>query len=363
MKRPACRPLFICLNLTYLRPMRITLILFFIIVNGFTAFGQGDAKSWIQKGIEQHDNGNFEQAILNYKKALEINPNTPLAHYEMSLTYMYMRDYKNMLYHSSKVLETKNKYHLQAYLAKGSAEDNLGKSKTAIKTFRKAIKKYPDNALLRYNTALTYYRDKQKDKAEIELKEGIRIKRSHSSSHLLLGGIVSEKKQNVKSLLAHAFFLLLEPSTKRSKNAYNKLMYSIYGNVNKDKNESNSITIFMDPSATKESEFSSAKLFIPLMVAANMGDSNATKSNEELLPQNLNELISFLGDKKKKYKNSIYQKLYVPFFVDLKKEGFIDAYCAHIGQEQNDISKNWIANNEVKYKAFISWLKEQSLAR
>ena len=52
-------------------------------------FGQVDeVKELVSQGIELHDQGNYNEAINKYKKALEIDKNSTSANYELSYTYM-----------------------------------------------------------------------------------------------------------------------------------------------------------------------------------------------------------------------------------------------------------------------------------
>lgn len=63
----------------------------------------------IRKGIEQHDAREFRQAIETYKEALEIDPTSMIATYEMALSYLSMRDYHNASKYSTIVINSKEK--------------------------------------------------------------------------------------------------------------------------------------------------------------------------------------------------------------------------------------------------------------
>ena len=331
-----------------------------LLVLSHFSFAQSSAEDYIRKGVDQHEMGSYENAIASYQKALEINPGMPLAHYEMALTYMYMKNYEKTAYHSEQVLKTKNDFHLQAYLAKGSAEDNLGKPLQAIKTYKKGIKKYNGNSLLHYNRGLTYFNLKKNEKCEEEIVRAVQLNPNHSSSHLLLSNLAIKNRKKIKSILSSAYFLTLEPTSKRSKYAYKDFFYQFYGNVSKDKDKPNSINIFVNPD-DKDSEFGASEMFLPLMIASNMGDTNSEKSREELLPINFETLIGILSEKEKGKKQSFYGKFYVPFYKNLKEEKLVRAFCAHISQGADANAKNWIKNNAEEYKVFLGWLKSQKI--
>ena len=110
------------------------LILGLLLISTFI-YSQTVIDSLVQTGIQYHDKGNYEEAIETYKAALKIEPNSALVHYEISMTYMYAKDYKSSIKHSNKVIKLNDKYIVQAYNTKGSCLDYLGKSKKAIKLY------------------------------------------------------------------------------------------------------------------------------------------------------------------------------------------------------------------------------------
>jgi tetratricopeptide (TPR) repeat protein len=166
--------------------MKKQILILGLILISTLIYSQTDIDSLVQIGIKYHDNGQYDKAIETYKTALEIEPNSALINYEIAMTYMYAKDYKNAVKHSDKVIETNDKFLLQAYITKGSCLDYLGKTKESIKLYEKGIKEFGDHYLLYYNLGYTYYNLKEYDKAEEALINAINTKSDHASSHLLL---------------------------------------------------------------------------------------------------------------------------------------------------------------------------------
>lgn len=320
-------------------------------------YSQSTVDSLVQIGIQYHDEGQFDKAIESYKTALNIEPNSALINYEISLTYMYMGDYENSILHSDKVIEQNDMYLLQAYITKGSCLDYLGKSAEAIKLFEKGIKKFGDDHLLYYNLGYTYYNLKEYDKAEEALINAINAKSDHASSHLLLGYVMNEKNQKVQSLLCLHYFLFMEPNTERSKTAYNLLLKQFGGNVERDKDKPNQINIFIDPNQS-ESEFAPAAMMISMLEASKTLEENKDKSEDLMFIENTTSFFKILGELKKKNKG-LWWDLYVPLFLEIAESEHIDTYCYFISQSNNIHSQVWMENNSVKIEQFGKWLQEE----
>ncbi len=318
-------------------------------------FGQTKIDSLVQKGIKYHDNGQYAEAISVYKEALEIEPNSALVNYEIAMTLMYDKKYKESIKHCDKVIDLNDKLLIQAYNTKGSCLDNLGKTKKSIKVFEEAIEKFGDNYLIYYNLGFNYYKEKDYFKAEEAFINAISNNSEHASSHLLLGIIKSEQNQKVQSLLCLYYFLFLESDSERSKTAYNLLMRQLKGNVQKDNNEPNQINITLD-SNQMETEFAPASIMISMLEASKSLEENANKSEEELFIENNTDFFKVLGELRKDQNEGLWWNFYVPFFYELANTEHIETYSYYISYCANDNSLNWLKKNPEKIEQFNQWL-------
>lgn len=321
-------------------------------------YSQINVDSLVQKGIQYHDNGQFDKAIETYKTALEIEPNSPMINYEIAMTYMYAKDYINSIKHSDKVIDLNDKYILPAYITKGSCLDYMGKTQESIQLFEEGIKKFGDNHLLYYNLGCNYYNLKEYDKAEQALINAIKTKSDHASSHLLLGYLMTNKSQKVQSLLCLHYFLFLEAKSERAKTAYNLLQKQFGGNVERDKDKPDHLNIFVDPNQL-ENEFGAGNLMISMLEATKSLEENKGKSEDELFIENTTSFFKILGELKKKKNTGLWWDFYVPFFYDIAKSEHIDTYCYYISQSSSDTARDWLKSNETEIFEFNKWLKEQ----
>lgn len=336
---------------------KLYLLIGFVLFPCFLS-GQTNIDSLIKQGVYYHDAGEYDKAIDLYKQALNIDPNSDAANYEIAMTYMYAKDYENSIKYSDKVIELNKNNVLSAYITKGSSLDYLGKTDESIKIFEKALKKFDNNYLLYYNLGYDYYKIKNYVKAEEAFTNAIKLNASHASSHLLLGYLMSDQKRNIESLLCLHYFLFLEPNTERSKTAFRLLTEQFGGNVQPDKEKPNQINITLNTDQM-DSEFGPANLMISLLQASKSTEENKNKTEDQLFIENTKSLFNILGELKKKNNKGLWWDFYVPFFNDIANSDYIDTYCYYISQSSKDSAKDWLKNNNPKIVAFDQWLKNK----
>jgi tetratricopeptide (TPR) repeat protein len=339
--------------------MKKNFITSLLLLVSVSLFAQTKLDSLVQVGVKYHDQGNYADAIAIYKKALEIDPKSTLVNYEMSMTYMYAKEYENSIKHSDLVISQNSGHLLHAYLTKGSCLDYLGKTDESIRLFEEAIDKVGKHHLLYYNLGYDYYRLKNYEKAQEALIAGIQVNPNHPSSHLVLAYMMSDLNQKVQSLLSLHYFLLLEPGSERSKTAYALLQKQFGGNVEKDKNKPNQITIFYDPKQS-ESEFGPAALMISMLAASKSLKENKRKTEEELFVENTTSFFKVLGELKKDTHSGLWWNFYVPLFYKLAQSKHMEAYCNYISQSSNTKAAEWVKANEGKLTNFAQWLNEET---
>ncbi|MEO1655225.1 MAG: tetratricopeptide repeat protein, partial [Bacteroidota bacterium] len=239
--------------------MKYLPVLWLLFLSGM-GYAQESLEELIKEGIQYHDAGEFEKAIKAYQQALTIDPDSPLAHYEIAISYFAAQNYPEALEHSDKVIaQGERKYLLPALVTKGSCLDNLGKSQEAIQVYEKALNDYGGHYLLYYNLGLTQFNVENLKAGEEAILNALKANINHSSSHLLLSYIQEQKEKKVPHLLASYYFLLLEPNSRRSPDAYAKLRKSLEGNI--EKTGKKDVTININPSSLEdEAGFSAVEL-------------------------------------------------------------------------------------------------------
>jgi TPR repeat protein len=110
-----------------------------------------------QQGIDYYEKQDYDNAIIAFKKAIEINPKHDEAYFNMGNAYGKKEDYDNAITAYKKAIEI-NPKNDKAYHNMGNAYDKKQDYDNAITAFKKAIKINPNNILSK--EALSYMENK-----------------------------------------------------------------------------------------------------------------------------------------------------------------------------------------------------------
>lgn len=334
-----------------IRPLVLVFSLLFLSISGFS---QATIEDIVDEGIALHDQGDYEQAIATYKKALEIDPQSALANYEIALSYFNKGGYDEAITYADVVINQNQDHLIGAYMIKGSALDMVGKTDESIKLFKKAIKDSDGHYLLYFNLGVNYFKMGNYEDAEANLIKAIGMNSGHGSSHLMLATIHHQQGNKVQTLLATYYFLFLEPDSQRSPSAYAMLEESFGANVTKDPDKPNTINISVSPD---DSPLSPAEMMVSLLEASKTTEENKDKTDDELFIENTESFFKIMGELKKNKYKEIWWTFYTPFFYELAKSEHLTAFCKYITQSSNENSQVWLESNESKLAAFGEWLK------
>jgi tetratricopeptide (TPR) repeat protein len=336
--------------------MRQILTLALCLLIGSNLFGQDDKlKELISQGIKYHDQGKYDEAIAEYKAALELDKKSTIVNYELSYTYFASKQYDNAIKYSTVVIKQNSGNQHESYIVLGSSLYLTGKPSKAIKIYEEGLAKFPNSNLLNYNLALTCYNQKKYEKAETAAIDAIKAKPTHGSSHIILSAIMHEKDQRVKSILPLYYFLMIEPNSKRSLINYNRLRGQLGQGV--EKKDDKNINVSFPAYSSSSSEFGAAEIMITLLEASKYTEENKDKNEFELFVETNSGIFGILGELKKD-NTGFWWDLYVATFYDLVQADNIEAYSYYISQAtNNELVNNWISENSEKMQKITEWIK------
>ena len=328
-------------------------------------------KARIREGAELHDRGDYDGAIAKYEQVLAENPNNDLVLYELSFTYQMKKDYRKSLELAMKGVQYKSQELSLFYVVIGNDLDELGESKKAVEIYKQGIKIEPDNGMLYYNLALTHTRLNDFEEARKNLKKAVYLNPNHASSHVALAQVFQKMGYKTPALFAVMRFLVVEPRSRRSANAYRLFSGLMQGGVTVGKNP-NEINIMFDPSAKKdEGDFGSLDLVLGLSKAARaMGkekenEKEKEKSEAQQLVDQIDTFLAILseGDPKGD-KGKFVWRYYIPYFIEVKKRNYVEPFAYYISQASGMSGvPEWLQANEARVNEFVSWSKSYQWPR
>lgn len=336
----------------------IVLLLCFVFAFGLIVKSQNSVEEYVQKGIEFHDEGKYMKAIEMYKKALDLDPKSPSANYEICYSFLSLKDYENAIKYADKVIAMKNDYSIQGYVIKGTAYDDNGNPKKAVKVYQEGIKRYGHNYLLCYNLAVTYVSLNDYDKAEEWLSYGLKSKPDHPGSNLLLAYLNMDRGRKIPAILGLHYFLITESGTERSVKACKSLL-KLYGSIaTVGKNESGNMQINISlTSSNLNDEFRTTELIFSMRAALNLTDSTLEKTPQAQFIANTKNLFETLAENAKNDKKGIYWEMYVPFFKKIVESDHFETYCYYIMSRADEVAAQWVEDNKDKISELAEWFQ------
>jgi tetratricopeptide (TPR) repeat protein len=189
------------------------------------------AADWFQKGYNALEVKEYDNAILYYQKAIELNPNFFAAYYSLGIAYKLKGNFDKAIQSYEKAIEL-NPNFSDAYYNLGLAYRSKGDLNKAIRSYEKAIELDPKDFGSYYNMGFAYNLNGDFDKAIQSYEKVIELNPNCFDACYNLG-VVYESKGNLdKAIRFDEQAIELNPS---SSEAYNNLgvAYKSKGNFDK----------------------------------------------------------------------------------------------------------------------------------
>jgi len=326
--------------------MQNYIILFLFSFITLSAYPQVSSEKLIRKGVSLHDKGRYTEAINYYEQALKVNPTSMSATYEMSLSYLNLKDYNNALKYSTKVINANFQPLLvDAYCVKSSALADLNKLDDAIKLLNEAIIRCGDEYLLHYNLGLSYFKKKNMSSAIVHLRKAIETDTTHPSAFLLYAYALSDSDRWVQSFLSFQFFLLLEPNTDRSKDAFGEMYESLVAAQPEN-----------SPRLLPEEGIDRKKIYDFLQ--KHKPESDDPEAQFKFFEEASKKIILTLNQLQDDSRRGLLWDFFVPTYSEILGSGYIDVYCRYVSVSYFPTSLDWWNNNADKVDDFISWFED-----
>ena len=319
-------------------------------------------KQLINEGIKLHDQKQYDEAIKKYEQVLKENPNNDEALYEMALSFYYKKDTNKTFELAYKLIQYKSNTGLLGYGLIGNVFDDLGKPKEAISIYQQTIKllekdvEYqPHVASFYYNLGITYFRQKQHKEAREASKKAVELNFAYPSASYLLAVIYHGTKYKVPALLAAARLISLEVNTERTKQSV-AVFLDVLNAAKKDEKTGN-INIFLDMNAPKdEGDFGTYDLILGTLTSVK-AEKDKDKTENEIFAEAVDTVIALLAEDKK-LTSTFIGKTYVPFMVEMKRQGLTKPFAYLVLQQNgNKEALKWLVENEQENIKFIKWAR------
>ena len=208
------------------------------------AFAQDDAATLTKAGVALSNEKNYTAAIDKYKAALTADPEYAPANYQLAYTLNASgKGLEAIPYLQKTYKSTTASANLirGAYLLAGSIYDQAHQYEKAIATYQQGIAAMGSNKdapptkaqsqPMFYNLSLTYFHSKQYEKAENNVEMAVLLDPADANSQRIYALACFHQNKRAEALLGLCSFLLLEPNTARSAEAYGNIQHILQGGI------------------------------------------------------------------------------------------------------------------------------------
>ncbi len=208
----------------------ISMLLLIIVTNSFLTFNRNKvwkdevsiwsdvvikspnkARPFVNLGNALKNIGQFDVAIEDYTKAININPKFSDAYYNRAVAYDKLSQWGKAITDYSKTIEINPKY-LEAYNNRGADYGKLEKWNEAIVDYNAAIKIDSNNAMPYYNCGIAQGSLEQWDTAIIYYSKAIKIDPKYTSAISNRGVSYGKLKQWDKAIADYSKAIKLDPN-------------------------------------------------------------------------------------------------------------------------------------------------------
>lgn len=330
----------------------IKILLLLLLVTFDAAFAQNNeqAETLIREGVQLHDQKDYAAAIGKYNEALKIDPGNLHAEFELGYSLYSSGRAGDAIGHLEKVAAANTSLTAGAYDLLGSIYDDTNQRDKAIAAYKAGIKANPAYQRLYYNLGIAYFRDKKYAEAEQSAIGAIKLDPKHASSQRVYALVNFHQDKRGPALLGFCSFILLEPNTARSAEAYNNIQHILQGGVLKDANGKTTILF----SSKDNTDINSLNLSISFITVS---AQSKKLTGPELFEYELKSIFELAGQlAEKKTDKDFFWKYYADYFYKLAQSPNMAAFARLVSGSTPE-SAQWIKDHPQQMADLYTWVK------
>jgi tetratricopeptide (TPR) repeat protein len=311
----------------------------------------------LREGIALYDQGKYDEAIARYEQVLKQNPDSTAAMYELAMTYSQKRQFQMAVDLAAKGTEYSCPQLPQFYALIGNILDGQGQVDKAIDTYKKGISLNTPNAGTLYLNMGVSYQTGKKDSvsSKAAYKQGALVDSNYPGLHYQLANFYIAQGLKTPLLMAFSRFLVLEPNSPRAQTAYNAWRAMLDNRATPVPQPSSPLYDYVhSPQQTFEGDLTQldAALITSKAAAAAPG-----KAQVQLLIDQVDNLFdTYAMIPPGNDKDTFLWKYYIPYFVEMKKNGFVEPFVYYVIQSTNvPAVRDWLIAHPDRVNAFLQW--------
>lgn len=321
-----------------------------LIASPLLSFSQEvDSRKIIEKGIELHDNKQYDEAETEFKKVSRNDTNYVLASVELANTYITTGKDSIALILCNSILDQPSQFKPNLLTIKANCLDNLKRSDEAMKVYEEGAKLYPLNYSFYYEAGVVKLRQNKFKEAQDWFIKTVKVNPYHANTHFQIGYMALLQGKVVPTMLAWQYYLTIDNSSSRAKRVISTMEKLA-------KNEYDFGEIVKVEEFENQDDFSELETLVKSKVALGNKYKSQTRLDFNVLKQIQLILEKIEYNKEDK---GFFMQFYAPFFAELYKNKYFEPYSYYIlaGLENKEVD-SWVNKNSAKISAFGTWLTD-----
>jgi len=166
---------------------------------------------WFSLGYMHGTLGNHEIAIQQYRKAIDLQPNYVMAHYNIGINYDYLKEYAKAIASYKRAIALRPGY-ARAYYHTGLAHCSLKEYEEALAAFRKTVAIEPKNSAAHKAIGSVYRSLKQYRSALSAYRTALALRPNDAQIHCYMGWSYDYLKEYANAIVAYEKAIALDPN-------------------------------------------------------------------------------------------------------------------------------------------------------
>ncbi len=322
----------------------LQIIIFLLLI--FTNVFPNDFQKYIDSGDAFYKKRNYKEALVQYHKALKIDPNNIDIYYKLSLTYLYKKTYLTAVKYADKILKMNSKYKKGSYSVKGLGLKGKYKIPEAIEVFKEGLKEFPNEPTLKYNIASCYFYKRKNKKTEYWCLEALKNQSDHDKTLILMGAMYYRIRKKTKCTLSLLYYLLYHPKARLAQPSWDKIEDMFMDiddeNINDDDRLCVTINAKVYPGNRlanlstyvregESIEFNTMDMVITYLAFYKNHFIYKDKKDPVIFVENMTSFFRML-EKLRVGNKGYWWDVFADFYIRLLKAGHVEAFCYYIRQ-------------------------------
>ena len=333
-----------------MKSLHTTALAFLATLLFFTASAQSndDPAALVKQGVQLNTAGKYAEAIEKYNQALKLDSTYLFAGYQLAYSLSLSGKGMDGVPYLAKIIKANTSLAPAAYTLLGDIYDKNHQPVKAIEAYTNGTTAYPADKQLWYNFGLIYWHNRQYGEAEKCSVAALKLDPAYANAQRMYALVTFHQNKRAEALLGLCSFIVLEPGTAKSAEAYGNIQHILQGGALKPE---------PGETAPRAIDANASALNQAITQAVSATAKNKFNTPADLLAAQLMAIFTAIGQTAEKQTgDDFFRKYMAAYFYKLAQSPNMPAFARLISQSAPE-SAQWLKDNPQQMAALNDWIK------